>query len=76
MEYELQVKIKAAAQKLAQDKSTSKYVRKQRRQSYNKAAAKVSKLNEIIDRILDVSINYFGFLWDRTQPDQVQGIVS
>lgn len=43
LEYELQVKITSAAHRLAQDKSTSKYVRKQRRQSYNKAAAKVRK---------------------------------
>ncbi|KAL8603489.1 hypothetical protein ACOMHN_038630 [Nucella lapillus] len=40
LEYELQCKITAAAHRLAQDKSTSKYVRKQRRSSYNKAAVK------------------------------------
>ena len=42
LEYELQSKITSAAHRLAHDKSTSKYVRKQRRQSYTKAAAKVT----------------------------------
>ncbi|XP_070192442.1 FERM domain-containing protein 4A-like [Littorina saxatilis] len=41
LEYELQSKITSAAHRLAQDKSTSKYVRKQRRHSYSRAAAKL-----------------------------------
>lgn len=41
LEYELQSKITSAAHKLAQDKAVGKNVRKQRRQSYNRALQKV-----------------------------------
>ncbi|XP_076447684.1 uncharacterized protein LOC143284660 isoform X2 [Babylonia areolata] len=46
LEYELQCKITAAAHRLAQDKSASKYVRKQRRNSYNKAAARLKDMEK------------------------------
>ena len=42
LEVELQGKITSAAQRLASDKTVSKLVRKQRRQSYTKAVGKVS----------------------------------
>lgn len=42
LEYELQKQITSAAKKLSQDKSVSKYVRKQRRQSLHRAQAKVT----------------------------------
>ncbi|XP_046363491.2 FERM domain-containing protein 4A-like isoform X4 [Haliotis rufescens] len=51
LEYELQSKITSAAHKLAQDKAVGKNVRKQRRQSYNRALQKLKdmekKLNEM-----------------------------
>ena len=42
LEFELQRQITSAALRLAQDKGLSKYVRKQRKQSYTKALNKVS----------------------------------
>lgn len=41
LEYELQKQITQAADRLSQDKSVSKYVRKQRRQSFHRAEKKV-----------------------------------
>lgn len=43
LEFELQKQITNAAKKLSMDKSVSKYVRKQRRQSFHRAQAKVTK---------------------------------
>ncbi|XP_056000425.1 FERM domain-containing protein 4A-like isoform X4 [Ostrea edulis] len=46
LEYELQKQITNAAKKLSQDKSVSKYVRKQRRQSFHKAQAKMKEMEK------------------------------
>lgn len=47
LEYELQKQITSAAKKLSQDKSVSKYVRKQRRQSLHRAQAKVTTTHHL-----------------------------
>ncbi|KAK3103250.1 hypothetical protein FSP39_017835 [Pinctada imbricata] len=46
LEYELQKQITSAALRLSQDKSVSKYVRKQRKQSYQKAHAKLKEMEK------------------------------
>ncbi|XP_062575985.1 FERM domain-containing protein 4A-like isoform X2 [Saccostrea cucullata] len=46
LEYELQKQITNAAKKLSSDKSVSKYVRKQRRQSFHKAQAKLKEMEK------------------------------
>eukprot|EP00105_Crassostrea_gigas_P010369 XP_011425619.1 PREDICTED: FERM domain-containing protein 4A isoform X6 [Crassostrea gigas] len=46
LEYELQKQITSAAKKLSQDKSVSKYVRKQRRQSLHRAQAKLKEMEK------------------------------
>ncbi|XP_041348053.1 FERM domain-containing protein 4B-like isoform X3 [Gigantopelta aegis] len=62
LEYELQSKITSAAHRLAQDKSVSKSVRKQRRQSYNKA---VLKLKDMEKKLTDLR-KYAGRMGLRT----------
>ncbi|OWF55448.1 FERM domain-containing protein 4A-like isoform X3 [Mizuhopecten yessoensis] len=46
LEYELQKQITSAAHKLSQDKSVSKYVRKQRRQSFHRAQTKLKEMEK------------------------------
>ncbi|CAG5116747.1 unnamed protein product, partial [Candidula unifasciata] len=49
LEVELQGKITAAAHRLASDKTVSKYVRKQRKQSYTKAFGKLKEMEKKLD---------------------------
>ena len=46
LEYELQKQITQAADRLSQDKSVSKYVRKQRRQSFHRAEKKLREMEK------------------------------
>ncbi|XP_069141901.1 FERM domain-containing protein 4A-like isoform X2 [Argopecten irradians] len=46
LEYELQKQITSAAHKLSQDKNVSKYVRKQRRQSFHRAQTKLKEMEK------------------------------
>lgn len=49
LEVELQGKITAAAHRLASDKTVTKYVRKQRRQSYSKSLGKLKDMEKKLD---------------------------
>ena len=63
LEYEIQAKITSAAQKLSEDKTSSKSVRKARKISYQQSRRKLSEIETKLN-----ALKYFGTKHKRKQP--------
>ena len=63
LEYEIQAKITSAAQKLSEDKTSSKSVRKARKMSYQQSRRKLSEIETKLN-----ALKYFGTKHKRKQP--------
>lgn len=63
LEYEIQTKITSAAQKMSEDKTSSKSVRKARKMSYQQSRRKLSEIETKLN-----ALKYFGTKHKRKQP--------